>query len=1181
MLCRVKMCYLRTNLNPMKKLYFLAFFVMFSVMAFSQGITISTSNGKNGFCAGSGGITLTASDTTAASFVWKRDTVVLSGTGISILADTAGVYTVMTATDTASITISEFALPTPAVVSGLSSTTFCQGGSVQLVSSASGLWSNGSTSDTISVNAAGTFSLTLTDTNGCSSTSNTISITVNALPSAPSITGTLSFCAGGQTVLNVSPTSNITWNNGSTDSSLTVTAAGNYSVTFTDTLTGCTSSSSVAVIENALPNAAITASKAQFCANDTITLSVGASGIWSSGDTSTSINVTTAGTYSVVITDANGCVNSDSIVMSNYVATPFALSTAGSTSICANGSLVLTTNTSGVSWSTGVTADSITIAAAGTYYATKAGFCGTETSTDSLIVSVNALPAAPSITGTLSFCAGGQTVLNVSPTSNITWNNGSTDSSLTVTAAGNYSVTFTDTLTGCTSSSSVAVIENALPNAAITASKAQFCANDTITLSVGASGIWSSGDTSTSINVTTAGTYSVVITDANGCVNSDSIVMSNYVATPFALSTAGSTSICANGSLVLTTNTSGVSWSTGVTADSITIAAAGTYYATKAGFCGTETSTDSLIVSVTALPTAPVISALTTTTFCQGGSVTLTASPTNNITWSNASNDSSISVSTSGSFTAIFTDTLTGCSNTSNAIVVQVNALPNASINASKAQFCTNDTITLSVGNSGIWSSGDTSTSIQVIAAGTYSVVVTDTNGCIDSSNIVLSNYVATPIVVSALGNTSFCDGNTLTLVSSATGVTWSDSTVADTLVVDTTGVFFVTKNGFCGVETSNSISTTVNALPTTPVITAAGATTFCQGGSVQLNSSATGTWSNGVAGDSISATTSGAYTVLVRDTNGCTATSAPVNVTVNALPTAPVISGSRSLNLCFGDTIVLTANGPGVWSTGDTTLSITTSTAGSFNYTVTDSNGCSNNSSAVVVVNALPATPVITAAGSTTICAGDTVRLTSSASGTWSNGFVGSVLPVTSTGSFFVVVTDSNGCRSGSLNTNVTVNPVPAKPVITANRDTLTSSSVSGNQWFNVTTGSVAGATNQKLVIPVTGRYFAVVTQNGCSSVPSDTLFVIKLGAGTLAQTEVRVYPNPTSGQVYVNLPTGATQEVMVRVMDASGRVVRTAQLSNNQNAVEFDLTGMSSGLYFVHLSQGNEVKTVKLMVK
>jgi hypothetical protein len=166
-------------------------------------------------------------------------------------------------------------------------------------------------------------------------------------------------------------------------------------------------------------------------------------------------------------------------------------------------------------------------------------------------------------------------------------------------------------------------------------------------------------------------------------------------------------------------------------------------------------------------------------------------------------------------------------------------------------------------------------------------------------------------------------------------------------------------------------------------------------------------------------------------------------------------------------------------------------------------------------------------------------------------------------------------------LNTNVTVNPVPAKPVITANRDTLNSSAVSGNQWFNVTTGAVAGATNQKLVIPVTGRYFAVVTQNGCSSVPSDTLFVIKLGVGALAQTEVRVYPNPTSGQVYVNLPNGATQEVMVQVMDASGRVVRTAQLSNNQNAFEFDLSGMASGLYLVRFNQGNETKTVKLMVK
>ncbi|MFY8131740.1 MAG: hypothetical protein ACOVOL_00795, partial [Bacteroidia bacterium] len=389
-------------------------FTILSVASFAQSLTISTSTGKNGFCAGSTGVTLTASDTSSASYLWKRDTVVLAGTSFSIVADTAGVYTLITATDTAIISISEFALPTAPVISSIGNTVFCQGGSVQLVGSSSGLWSNGSTSDTISVNSAGTFSLTLTDTNGCSSTSNSISTTINALPAAPSITGTLSFCAGGQTVLNVSPTSNVTWNNGSTDSTLTVTAAGNYSVTFTDTTTGCTSTSSVAVVENALPNATITASKSQFCANDTITLTVGTSGIWSSGDTSTSISVTTAGTYSVSITDANGCVNSGNITLNNYSATPFALSQSGNASICANGSLVLTTNTTGVSWSNGVTADSITITTAGTYLATKAGFCGTETSTDSLVVSVNALPAAPTITGTLSFCAGGQTVLNVS-----------------------------------------------------------------------------------------------------------------------------------------------------------------------------------------------------------------------------------------------------------------------------------------------------------------------------------------------------------------------------------------------------------------------------------------------------------------------------------------------------------------------------------------------------------------------------------------------------------------------------------------------------------------------------------------------------------------------------------------------------------------------------------------------
>jgi hypothetical protein len=752
---------------------------------------------------------------------------------------------------------------------------------------------------------------------------------------------------------------------------------------------------------------------------------------------------------------------------------------------------------------------------------------------------------------------------------------------LVVTSAGNYGVTFTDAATGCSSNSTVSVIENALPNASITASKAQFCLNDTITLTAANSGVWSSGDTSISIQVLSSGTYSVVVTDTNGCVNSDSIRLSNYVATPFSLSQAGTARICANSSVALTTTTTGVTWSTGVTADTLSVTAAGTYYATQTGYCGIEYSTDSLVVSVDTLPASPVISANGSTSFCQGGSVTLVVAPITGITWNTTSTDSSISVASSGTYSAIYTDPTTGCSSSSNSIAVNVWSLPDVNINASKGQLCANDTITLTINTTGIWSTGDTSSSIRVSSSGTYSVVATDTNGCVDSSNIAISNYVATPITVSALGGTSFCAGNSVTLVSSVSGVTWSDSTVADTLVVDTTGVFFVTKNGYCGLETSNSVATTVNALPATPVITASGSTTFCQGGSVQLVSTANGTWSNGTTADSILATTAGAYTVLVRDTNGCTALSAPVTVTVNALPAAPSITGSRSLNLCFGDTVILTANGPGVWSSGDTTLSIATFTAGTFVYTVTDTNGCRNNANAVVVVNALPATPTITAGGSTTICFGDTVRLTSSASGTWSNGFVGSVLPVTTTGMYYVVVTDSNGCRAGSLNTNVTVNPIPSKPVITANRDTLTSSALTGNQWFNVTTGAVAGATNQKLVIPVTGRYFAVVTQNGCSSVPSDTLFVIKLGVGTLAQTEVRVYPNPTSGQVYVNLPNGSNQEVMVRVMDASGRVVRTAQLSNNRNAVEFDLTGISSGLYFVHLSQGNETKTVKLMVK
>src|ERR1035437_4944595 len=227
-----------------------------------------------------------------------------------------------------------------------------------------------------------------------------------------------------------------------------------------------------------------------------------------------------------------------------------------------------------------------------------------------------------------------------------------------------------------------------------------------------------------------------------------------------------------------------------------------------------------------------------------------------------------------------------------------------------------------------------------------------------------------------------------------------------------------------------------------TPTITAGGPTTFCTGGNVTLTSSAGTTylWSTGATTASINATTAGSYTVKVKNANGCQSTaSAATAVTVNALPATPTITAGGPTTFCIGGNVTLTSSAGTtyLWSTGATTASISTTTAGSYTVKVTNANGCQSATSAAsaVTVNALPPTPTITAGGPTTFCAGGNVTLTSSADATylWSTGATTPNINITTAGSYTVKVTNANGCQSAtSAASAVTVNALPPTPTIT-----------------------------------------------------------------------------------------------------------------------------------------------------
>ena len=175
---------------------------------------------------------------------------------------------------------------------------------------------------------------------------------------------------------------------------------------------------------------------------------------------------------------------------------------------------------------------------------------------------------------------------------------------------------------------------------------------------------------------------------------------------------------------------------------------------------------------------------------------------------------------------------------------------------------------------------------------------------------------------------------------------------------------------------------------------------------------------------------------ILFKLTNasGCQSlASVPTTVTVNALPATPTITAGGPTTFCAGGSVTLTSSAGTsyLWSNGATTASINVTTAGSYTVKVTNASGCQSAASVatIVTVNALPATPTITAGGPITFCAGGSVTLTSSAgtSYLWSNGATTPGINVTTPGSYTVQVTNASGCQSAaSAATTVNVNALP-----------------------------------------------------------------------------------------------------------------------------------------------------------
>ena len=302
-------------------------------------------------------------------------------------------------------------------------------------------------------------SVTVSDSNGCSATAS-VNVTVNPLP-AVAISGNTTLCVGESSLLTVSGGSSYVWNTGASTPSITVSNGGTYSVTASNSY-GCSSSASVQVIS--LENVSISGNL-NICQGQSTTLYANGTGsyLWNTGATTSSVTVTQAGLYTVTVSLGN-CSSSASALVS-IAANPVP-TISGNTTICQGETSLLTANGgNSYAWSNGSTNNSIGISQSGTYSVTATSMEGCTGST-SVFVTVNPLPNV-SISGNNSFCQGDDVTLTATGANTYVWSNTSTNAAITVSNAGNYTVTGTDG-NGCSNTATNAVSVNPTYNTPLT-----------------------------------------------------------------------------------------------------------------------------------------------------------------------------------------------------------------------------------------------------------------------------------------------------------------------------------------------------------------------------------------------------------------------------------------------------------------------------------------------------------------------------------------------------------------------------------------------------------------------------------------------------------------------------------------------------------------------------------------
>lgn len=868
---------------------------------------------------------------------------------------------------------------------------------------------------------------------------------------------------------------------------------------------------------------------------------------------------------------------------------PGTINVNGSTTFCSGtGSATLNiTNQSGMSYQwlkndtvyVGTNSNTIVVTQPGVYKVAVFNSCDSLVSNSSVSITSIDSPTAPVITanGPTTVCNGQSVQLSVPTQAGVSyqWKNGNTNvgtntNTYTATTAGIYTVTLTNSCGSALSINNIEIIISGNPPTVpvITANQTTICSGASTTLSVpsqtGADYQWQLNGNNVGTNTNTftasqAGVYTLVISNSCGTVQSSNSITIDVINAPTipTITAAGPTTFCQGQSVILSIPTqSGVSYqwqlngnNVGTNTNTYTATQAGTYSVVVSNNCGNTNADNTINVVISGVaPTAPTITAVGSLTFCAGDSVELAITSQTGVTYqwkhngTNIGTNSNTYIATQSGNYMVEVSNSCGAVSSTNSVDVNINPLPATPVISASGNtnICAGQSVTISSNQSAdsyLWSNNEVTPTISVSSTGTYSLIVTDANGCTsNASNSITVNVTplpSVPVLISAT-NTICSNSSAQITVNSNYTVNWYSTAVGgtsigsgltfNTPVLNTSSTFYAeSSNNGCSSSTRLQVNIVVNENPNIMVdsIVDAGCNNATNGAIyISVNSGLspyTFNWNNGEQTQNINNLPSGIYSVTVADANGCSTVQSNINVSSGAAITASIQSNNNIL--CHGDStgsveVVVTGGTPPysyTWSNGQSGAEIDSLPAGNYSVTITDNNNC------------------VSIQGPFNLSEPDALQLTFN-------------------------VTDQTAIDFGEIDLTVNGGTAPYTYF-----------------WSNT-------EITQDITGLIAGTYFVTVTDDNNCTLTDSAVVTLVTSLTALQNHKIGVYPNPVVHSLMVELPTSHTY--FISIYDVHGNLMFSQQSAFGK--VIIDLEHYPSAAYLLQItSNDNKQSEYRKIIK